>query len=454
MRFSSYNILSDRLSGNGYVMLNGLTGALDLISEDFYNFIKENQEPSLNQIEPTLPQDMLKDYYERGFLTDETIEEEIEYAKLFAKKIDLIDDSHNIVIVPNLNCNYRCIYCYESGTQYFSNSSDYLISKGQVDTIFDFIRENHVTKDIGLFGGEPLNKNNMEIIDYIMTKAEETNSSFYAITNGHDLEHFMPYLKSNQINSLQITVDGPKHIHDKRRISLAKDSSFEKIFKNIKEAMQIQNLSINLRINVDNRNLPYLEELMEYLKDANLFDSEQVYVYAEKVTGLEKSFMDESEITSELEKLNNKFPKFTVDLETEKIKTDLEKALLLGLPLERAHVYCGGLGKMLVFSPDGLIYSCWRYLGISNEAIGKYNSNGEIKWIEEKHRFLSQYKTYNNETCIKCPYALICRGGCLKLALDAGLNYSPRHCHLYKTKFKAILAQVAEDHIRKLETSN
>ena len=263
MRFSSYNVLSDKLPGGGYVLLNGLTGALDLIDQKFYDFISKNSD-SFDADD--IGSDIINDYLDRGFITDQTVDEEIDFAKKMIAKIRSFSDSYHVVIVPNMNCNYRCVYCFERDTQCFKSRDDYIMTKECVDAVFKFIEKNKTDKNITLFGGEPLNKNNLEIIDYIVNeKNRDGRYSFCAVTNGHDLETFIPYLGENKINYLQITVDGPKQIHDKRRIALSGESSFDKVFSNIKRVLQVPKVEIDIRINVDNRNLPYLEELMEFI---------------------------------------------------------------------------------------------------------------------------------------------------------------------------------------------
>jgi len=442
VRFSSYNILSNKLPGNGYVLLNGLTGAMELIDDGFYNYIQNNT-GIINDTD--LPKDIIEEYIDRGFITNETEEEEKEYTKALIKKLRTFYENYNLVIVPNLNCNYRCIYCFERDSEYFKNKNDYLMTKEVVDGVFNFIEKNNISKRITLFGGEPLNKNNIEIIDYIINeKNKEQKHSFSAVTNGHDLGHFLPYLGKNKIEHLQITVDGPKRIHDKRRISLANDSSFDNIFSNISRVIKIPDVEIGIRINVDMRNLPFLEELMQYLKDNQLLGLNQVHIYTSKVTGIDTSIADELEMDLALDELHRKFPYFSASPEEDKIKNSFEHSLLTGSPLKRADSYCGGTGKMLVFTPDKSVYSCWEYVGKNENVIGKFDLNGEVDWNKEEQDFLDKKCIENNQTCIKCPYVLFCLGGCFKQALMAGLDYEPRQCKIYKTKFKGIMEQTVE----------
>ncbi len=447
MRFSSYNVLSNRLPGGGYVLLNGLTGALDLINDNLHDIITNNDSVSTDEF----GDEIVNEYIERGFITDQTVEEEIEYTKKLVNKIGSYSDSYNIVIVPNLNCNYRCIYCFERSCDYFKSKDDYLMTKECADAVFRFIENTKTNDKITLFGGEPLNKNNIEIIEYIVnTKNPDGKYSFGAVTNGHDLGYFMPYLGAGKIDFLQITVDGPKHIHDKRRIPLSGESSFDNIFANIKKVIQIPDLKIEIRINVDNRNIEHLKELMEFISNEGLFESDKVHIYTSKVTGLDSSDMDEQKIDTYLEKLNEQYPEFSPVTEEEQIRKNIDIALKIGMPLKRSDSYCGGLGKMLVFTPDGSIYSCWEYVGAKEGIIGRYDANGNVIWDEEVRKFFGMHRVENNQTCIKCPYVLFCLGGCFKHACDAKMDYDPRQCKIYKNSFTRIMEQAVEEHLNKL----
>ncbi len=444
MRFSLYNILSDKLPGGGYVLLNGLTGAFDLIDKELYTYIKNHNIIGENDFR----MEDIEEYLERGFITEETIEEEIETAKRLIQEIGTIPQPYNVVIAPNMGCNYRCVYCFELGNKYFKNPCEHLMTRDDVDCVFQFMEKNDVKDRITLFGGEPLTKSTIDIIDYIVNeKNKDGKYNFIAVTNGHDLEYFHPYLGKGKIEELQITIDGPKPIHDKRRIALDKSSSFDKIMKNLRCLIGKSDVDIQVRVNVDMRNLLYLDELMQTFQKNGILSAENIYVYTSKVTGIETSDADECLMDETLTALRKSVPECYTSIEEERIRERFIWALATGSPVARASTYCGGHGKMLVFTPDHSIYSCWDCIGRDENIIGTYDNDGNIIWNDVEKDFLKKRSLEKNVTCVKCPYVLFCTGGCFRQAMEANLDYAPRQCKIYKTRFTKIMEEVIENWI-------
>lgn len=94
------------------------------------------------------------------------------------------------------------------------------------------------SKKIILYGGEPLLKQNKEIIKYIVSKGNNHGYHFTAITNGYDLEHFIDLLSPDKINHLQISIDGTEEKHNNRRTHFSDGKSFQKIMNNIVFALK------------------------------------------------------------------------------------------------------------------------------------------------------------------------------------------------------------------------
>src|SRR3990172_3618183 len=74
---------------------------------------------------------------------------------------------------------------------------------------------------------------NKETVFRIVEEGVARGFRFAAITNGHDLEHFLPVLGEDRISQIQISLDGPKRLHDRSRLARNPESSFYKIILNI-----------------------------------------------------------------------------------------------------------------------------------------------------------------------------------------------------------------------------
>lgn len=138
---------------------------------------------------------------------------------------------------------------------------------------------------ISWFGGEPLLQYE-KIISMLseMNKICITNNCILEsdmVTNGYLLnEKMIEEMKEMHIRVMQITVDGCKSIHDKRRVLADKNGTYDKIVENIIKAAKV-GIKIILRINIDkeslDKNMDVLDDIpYQYRKLINI-DVENVF---------------------------------------------------------------------------------------------------------------------------------------------------------------------------------
>ncbi|WP_373468867.1 radical SAM protein [Acidianus infernus] len=85
------------------------------------------------------------------------------------------------------------------------------------------------------------------------------------MTNGSLLtRHVFEELKSLGLTHVQITLDGPKEVHDKRRYFVGGKGSYDIILKNLKEIRD--EVNVVLRVNIDVNNLDSFRDLLKDLK--------------------------------------------------------------------------------------------------------------------------------------------------------------------------------------------
>lgn len=99
-------------------------------------------------------------------------------------------------------------------------------------------------------------------------------------------------LKRLSINSVQITIDGPKEVHDRRRILRNGKGTFDRIIENIRNIHDI--LRVSIRINVDKENADRVFELIDFiektgLKDKISFNVGHVKDYTDTCLGIAKN---------------------------------------------------------------------------------------------------------------------------------------------------------------------
>lgn len=427
-RFSSYSIVVPLESEPDNVfMMHGYTGAIDVLSKDIAEYLQNHKHFSKEEI--PCSETTMKALEKRGYITKWSEEEEVEYAKRIVRVLQKRNKymwQKSFTILVTYNCNFKCPYCFEKDNiDTISLQNNRAITKEYVDLIFETIKvlepnsqlHNHC---IQLFGGEPLLKDNKEIVTYIINKGREYGFTFIATSNGYDIDTYEDLLSPDKLKGIQITIDGPKHIHDTRRIHAVYGKSFEKIVNNIKLALY-KNVAIQVRINVDSQNIEALHELNDYFTDNGFYSMKNFSVYAEYISGncnfnpieynysLKSKHMSRKHFLDAMKLTNNKI-KFEANLYS-KISFALtnKKGLLL------SPIHCVAHGNSYVFDPYGRIFSCLEMVGKQNNAIGTYSP--KLNWTKKKDEWFNKNIT-DIQKCIKCKYAFLCGGGCYAKAMS------------------------------------
>ena len=158
------------------------------------------------------------------------------------KTIDFLlkNKIEKITLQVTQNCNLRCSYCAYSGNIYNQRSHSNKIMPYEVMTkSIDFIMEhssNSKKINIGFYGGEPLLeiKNIKKLInEYILPKYSEKNILYSLTTNGTVFtDENIKFLSDNNFDVL-ISIDGPKEIHNKNRVFVNGEGSFDVMMENL-----------------------------------------------------------------------------------------------------------------------------------------------------------------------------------------------------------------------------
>lgn len=121
-----------------------------------------------------------------------------------------------------------------------------------------------------LYGGEPLIslEKHLLFIDELIKLNEGVKISIYVITNGYNLkESILNRLQKYNIKGMQVTIDGEKDIHNVRRCHKTHVDTFTEIIENVKNACMKYNITVTIRINVDENNVLGIPSLLKYLRE-------------------------------------------------------------------------------------------------------------------------------------------------------------------------------------------
>ena len=188
-------------------------------------------------------------------------------AAIYARTLDR--QALHLIILPTEKCNFRCTYCYE----------DFLIGNMKrelIDGIKNLLMarvEDVSAFSISWFGGEPLLTLNsiIEINHHCMNLiVDKPGASFTSdiTTNGFLLtEDVFLKLIAAQVQSFQITLDGPAPIHDLTRIRKDRSGTFEVIWRNLlsiaSHAHSDESWNVTLRLHYDAETIDHLEPLVD-----------------------------------------------------------------------------------------------------------------------------------------------------------------------------------------------
>jgi len=385
------------------------------------SLLRSNAPFDTSKLDPDTVEYLLK----RGYLTTKTKDEEQDYVRRMAaalqKKDKLMRSSYTIVVT--YDCNFRCPYCFELGTVDIDLRMQ-TISASTVNRIFNFIHENEKTKihrcdSIALFGGEPLLKNNLNIIEYIVTKGKEEGFHFSAITNGYDLDSFTHLLSPDKIRSVQITIDGMESLHNSKRVHCLGKPTFKKIVGNIGMALE-KDIYVTVRFNTDKTNYRHLQLLKQYFDDLGYTKNKKFNIDSARLVNydMDDNGDKQEQFFSQKEFLDmHNAIKFNYGCHDYGTYAKLYSSIKNKRPLPYKSAFCSAQTDSYVFDPHNRIYPCWEVIGKDEFQIGHF-SNDKIAWNEENLHAWRGINVWSYEKCRACKYALFCGGGCHASNID------------------------------------
>lgn len=192
------------------------------------------------------------------------------------KRARLISDkSLQLIILPTEQCNFRCIYCYED----FSIGRMKLETISGIKALLEKRCPNLSYLNLSWFGGEPLVAKDilLDISEYAISLASQYSHLHYSgsiTTNAYLLDiNTASALANVGVTHYQISLDGPREIHDKSRIRADGKSTFDRIWTNllaIRDSLLPVSILLRLHFTADTFNLlvPLLEDIKrEFLPD-------------------------------------------------------------------------------------------------------------------------------------------------------------------------------------------
>jgi len=374
-----------------------------------------------------------------GFFSTIEDDDEIIQKFLHAKRESEIK---SLYLIMSTNCNLSCSYCLYSPSQ-----SGSLASGGKNLTqreIFDALRlfqmktsQNNRNapnywEQITFYGGEPLLnvrglKFGIEMINQIRREEGIWGDLKIIIdTNGTLIDDdFIDFAKKNQL-SLQLSIDGPRLIHDSARKFKNGKGTFDRVHS-VMEKLSEEGVKFLPLITVSPANIDYLPESIEWL--CRNFVIDEIAMNLLMHTGNDLGIPYGKLAAEAMLSGHNIAKRFNVcDSVFDEV---LRRFTTPGIAPE----ICGAGIKIAAF-PGGNLHACQALENCGAGFLGRTTDFDErcANWQEWKRR-----SRFSNPNCLKCPVLGFCGGGCAASAFVASGSINdvdPYYCEWMKKLFE------------------
>ena len=259
---SKYNLRTTGDDGN-YILWNSYSGAISV----FNSQQREGIQALLKEGYTGEPKGVVKYLSDRGFLVPKGTNE-YRRVQLGFGQTHYRQDILELILLASEDCNFRCTYCYED----FARGTMLPAVREGVKKLVEKRAPRLRQLTVGWFGGEPLyGFKAMEDLGPFFTEIAEKHSLGYVshiTTNGYLLTpDVAEKLLAWRVVNYQITIDGMREQHDKKRPARDGSGTFDTIISNLIELKKrTETFRVRIRVNYDRENHPYLEELLLLLE--------------------------------------------------------------------------------------------------------------------------------------------------------------------------------------------
>ncbi|MDI3478454.1 MAG: uncharacterized protein PWQ59_1979 [Thermoanaerobacterium sp.] len=408
LKKSNYNVFF-KINEEKFLAYNLMSKALaEFCSEDFEKINQILEKPNIKYASSY---EKLKDDLLKGkFLIKERLSETKILETLYLNE-KFNSRKLSLTIIPNFACNFDCPYCYQNqlkASSYY-DLENAKMNQREKDAIVDYIDKATIKKEelsVTWYGGEPL----LSISDIVnmsldIKKICEKNDCKYfsfIITNGYLLNmETSKRLKNSGIKYFIVTFEGPPEIHDKRRVTKDGSPTFDTIFQNIKDSLNIFD-KIFIRINLDTENINFLGDFINLLISKGL-DSNKVYLIFAPTQITSACNMEGSQLDYSI------FYNLLIEEIDHILKTHInifvgDKSQTFGCSATKNNNF--------VISPEGNIYKCVTFAGDTAFRDGYLDTNNaEIKLNYNTIAWTS-WSPFKDEKCSNCYLLPFCYGGC------------------------------------------
>lgn len=357
-----------------------------------------------------------------------------------------------LTITTTMNCNLGCYYCYEERSSTSLEIRD-------VDAIVELAKHKLAESQqkslhVDWYGGEPLlNLSFLEAASAALQKFCEHESINYVasiISNGSEWPaDAMEFVNRNRIRQVQISFDGLKTNHDKRRRYRKGygDSGISSFLRAVELVDKLVNVvRVDLRFNIDRRNQDDLVPFIQFSKNRGWFDATYPAVFQPARLAAYSSssmFMRDYELSLEEFDSLRAIARSQIGMDAKIEESEVPD----GVPRPKSSVCAALAAHSVVIGAEALTYRCGLQVGEKQRAVGAimvplgHINNSEIypdaSWWDN-------FDPTMLPNCSKCSFLPICWGGCPKKHLENDEVAIKEQSVYWRTNLPRLISTVAK----------
>ncbi|MBU7047079.1 MAG: radical SAM protein [Theionarchaea archaeon] len=433
MKVSHFKVIVPTETEGEYLLTNMMSGAIIGIDEEIKSAI---QKDDITCLDP----EIVRTLTDLGILIPDHVNEYRKFKVEYERRKYMVD-SPAFTVITTYACNLACPYCYEGRGELLQGTMNSKTREREV-TFMKKTLERTGAKNfsIGLYGGEPLLNfdESLSLLTAICGWADDKGIQYksFMVTNGTLMTpEIAEALRTYRAAAIQLTLDGPKRLHDKKRVYKKGGGTFDDVIR-AAHILHDHDIHVILRINTDTENQPFLGELLDELREQDLTDvSLRCGIVSESLTCRNYSYCVHEEDTR----------KTLADFQ--RIVNSRGYVFHLTQRFEPSHVFCGFLGEgTYVLDPHADVYKCMIFVGLKKHCIGHITADGEIEYASAYYDWMSR-DPLTIEECSQCVMLPSCGGGCAAVAHKKYNTYHACGCYDPLSEMKDQLKWYLEEKI-------
>ena len=319
-----------------------------------------------------------------------------------------------LVLNVNTGCNLSCSYCYKEDLDTPANSKrmSFETAKKSIDMMLQE-SPNQPRYNIVFFGGEPLT--NMPLIKEVVAYAEQHFSElgagidFSLTTNATMLtEKIIAFLDKHRIG-IAVSIDGPKAIHDKNRITVGGQGTYTVVRRKIDMLMQGYSARpIGARVTLT-KGVTDIVEIWDHLfNDLGFSEVGFAPVTSGDISDYNLPDAELQEIFNNMKALGERYVAAAIEGKTigfsnmHQMMTDIHEGTKKALP-------CGAGAGMVAIDHSGGVNLCHRFTGSDLPLFGSVSEGLDRDALVD---FLETSMDRTDKGCSTCWIRNLCSGGC------------------------------------------